>query len=122
MRVKQYQVTNARNQQLLATEVRLANTYFKRLFGLMGKPGLPTGAGLWIVPCNSIHSALMRFEFDAVFVDKDNQVLHLIHRMKPWGLSPMIKGAKAVLELPGGTLAALDIQPGDPLRLEPTVL
>ncbi len=33
-------------------------------------------------PCNSIHSIGMKFDFDAVFLDKELRVVHLMHAMK----------------------------------------
>jgi uncharacterized protein len=112
------QAINITRQTVIATEVRMADNYFKRLQGLMGKPGLPAQAGLWIVPCNDIHSCFMRFEFDAIFVDKQNTVLYLVERMKPWRISKMVKGGHAVLELPAGTIEATGTQVGDKIELQ----
>lgn len=112
------QAMNATRQTVIATDVRMADNYFTRLAGLMGKPGLPPQTGLWIVPCNDIHSCFMRFEFDAIFVDKHNTVLYLIERMKPWRISKMVKGGRAVLELPGGTIEATGTQVGDQIELK----
>ncbi len=111
------QAVNVTRQTVIATEVRMADNYFSRLLGLMGKPGLPPSTGLWIVPCNDIHSCFMRFEFDAIFVDKQNTVLYLMERMKPWGFSKWVKGGRAVLELPAGTIAATGTQVGDQIEL-----
>lgn len=111
------QVVNITRQSVVAKDVTTADNYFKRLMGLMGKPGLPEHAGLWIVPCNDIHSFFMRFEFDAIFVDKQNTVLHLVERMKPWRISKFVKGGRAVLELPAGTIAATQTQVGDQIEL-----
>jgi uncharacterized membrane protein (UPF0127 family) len=109
---------NVTRQQTVAADVRVADNYFTRLMGLMGKPGLPSEAGLWIVPCNDIHSFFMRFEFDAIFVDKQNTVVHLVERMKPWRISKFVKGGRAVLELPAGTIAASGTQLGDLIELQ----
>jgi len=84
---------------------------------LMNKPGVPEGYGLWIVPCSDIHSLFMRFEFDAVFVDKQGKVVKLVEKMKPWGLS-FAKGAHAVLELDGGVIAQTGVHLHDVLALE----
>ena len=109
---------NVTRQQTVAADVQVADNYWKRLVGLMGKPGLPADAGLWIVPCNDIHSFFMRFEFDVIFVDKQNTVVHLVERMKPWRVSKFVKGGRAVLELPAGTIAASGTQLGDLIELQ----
>ncbi len=112
------QVLNTTRQTVVAEEVKLADNYLSRLMGLMGKAGLPPSHGLWIVPCSDIHSCFMRFEFDAIFVDKDNRVLHLVEKMKPWRVSKFVKGGRAVLELPGGAIAASGTQIGDQLEVK----
>ena len=111
------QAINVTRQAVVASNVKMADNYFKRLKGLMGQPVIPEGFGLWIVPCNDIHSCFMRVEFDAVFLDKENRVLHLMERMKPWRVSKFVKGGRAVLELPAGVIAATGTQVGDQLEL-----
>jgi uncharacterized protein len=113
--MKQVTIQRQQDNATIAHCVGLANTYFSRLAGLMGKPGLPQGHGLWITPCNSVHSCFMRFLFDAVFVNAQGQVVHMVQSMPPWQATPLIKGAKAVLELPEGTIALHQLQVGDTL-------
>jgi len=111
------QAINVTRQSVVAAEVRMADNYFSRLMGLMGKPSLPPKQGLWILPCSDIHSCFMRFEFDAIFVNKQHQVLHLVERMKPWRISKFVKGGHAVLELPAGAIAESGTQIGDLIEL-----
>lgn len=111
------QAVNMTRESVIAQHVRMADTYLSRLFGLMGKAGLPESEGLWIVPCRDIHSCFMRFEFDAIFVDKQQQVLHLVERMRPWRVSKMVWDGHAVLELPAGAIAASGTQIGDLIEL-----
>lgn len=114
-----FQVINRTRQTVVAERVRLANTHWSRFWGLMGKPALPPGDGLWIEPCADIHSCFMRFAFDAAFIDKEGKLLHCLAAMRPWRLSPWIRGSRAVLELPAGALAASGSQPGDVLERQP---
>lgn len=109
------QIINTTRQTLVALEVEMADTYWRRLKGLMFRSGLPAHHGLWIVPCADIHSCFMRFPFDALFVDKELKVLHLAENMKAWRISKIVKGGHAVLELPGGTIAASQTEIGDQL-------
>lgn len=103
----------------VAAHVRVADNFFTRFFGLMGKPSLDPGEGLWLKPCSQVHSCFMRFEFDALFLDKTGQVLHIEPAMKPWGLSRWVRGGHSVVELPAGAAAASQTQIGD--RLEATI-
>ncbi|WP_373531399.1 DUF192 domain-containing protein [Vampirovibrio sp.] len=113
-----YEVINKTRNTVVASQVRKADTYFKRLVGLMGKPVIPQGFGLWIVPCQDIHSFFMRVEFDAIFLNQEGQVLHLVQRMKPWRISKFVRGGKVVLELSAGTIEQSGTQPGDELALQ----
>ncbi|MEI7880862.1 MAG: DUF192 domain-containing protein, partial [bacterium] len=47
----------------------VADTFWKRSIGLMGKPGLKAGQGLLLSPCGSIHTCFMRFPIDIIFLD-----------------------------------------------------
>ena len=107
---------NVSRDTLLADKVRKADHYFSRLLGLFPKHHLESGEGLWIIPCNEIHSIGMRFVFDALFLDKDLKVVHIIEQMRPFRVSPIIKAAKTVLELDGGVVARTGTQIGDQLN------
>ena len=109
---------NVTRNQVVAEFVSVADNPITRLMGLMGKPGLPESHGLWIVPCADIHSCFMRFEFDAIFVDKAGKVLHVEQNMKPWRMSKFVKGGRAVLELNGGVIAQTGTEIGDMIELQ----
>ncbi|MBY0405706.1 MAG: DUF192 domain-containing protein [Cyanobacteria bacterium] len=109
---------NRTKSVVVAEPVQIADNFFSRLMGLMGKPGLPDKTGLWIVPCSDIHSMFMRFEFDAIFIDKEGKVLHLQQKMKPWRFSKLVWKARAVLELNGGVIEATGTEIGDYLEFE----
>lgn len=108
-------ILNVTRQTCLARHIERADNYFKRLKGLMFRSALPPEHGLWIVPCADIHSCFMRFPFDAVFVDKHLNVLYLMESMKPWRISKIVKGGRAVLELPAGTIVQSGTEVGDQL-------
>ena len=96
---------------------RVADTFPARLVGLLRDKMLAKGDGLWIVPCNSIHSFFMRFDFDAVFLDKNQRVVHLIREMKPWRISKIVFSAHSVLELPPGLIAGTQTEMGDQFEM-----
>lgn len=103
-------------QQTLVTDLKLANHFFSRLKGLIGASPLTYKQGLLISPCQQVHTHFMSFLIDVVFLDKQFNVLHVIHNMPPWRFSKFIKSAYYVLELP--TDAAKNINMGDKLTLE----
>ncbi len=112
-------IFNVTKNKVVVENLQMATNPWTRFWGLMGKPGMPEGVdGLWIEPCADIHSFFLRFEFDAVFLNKEGEVLHLMERMKPWRISKFVKGGRVVLEMDGGQIARLGIQLGDILQIQ----
>lgn len=100
--------------QVLASRCRIADRFFSRLHGLMGKKNLARGEALLIYPCNMVHSLGMRFTIDVVFLDAKFTVVHLLLGLKPNRIGPLVKGARCALELPAGTIPG-NLQIGDVL-------
>jgi hypothetical protein len=115
---KQY-VFNSTRQSFLATEVRLANTYWTRLVGLLGTEtrDFAAGSALWIVPCRGIHTCAMRFPIDVIYLDRANRVVHLEESVRPWRLMPVRTHAHTVLELPAHTIFRTATSIGDELEI-----
>ncbi|HUU02792.1 MAG TPA: DUF192 domain-containing protein [Myxococcota bacterium] len=111
-------IKNQTKDKLLADKAGKARSTGDRMKGLLGRDGLEEGEGLYITPCTSIHSFFMRFVFDAIFVDKNGIVLHLIPRMKKWRMSKWVPRAAGVIELPAGTIEASGTQKGDRVVME----
>ena len=108
-------IFNITRKTLVAREVAVADSVFKRLRGWMFRSAPAREKGLWISPCSGIHSYFVRFDFDALFVDKNLKVMYLIESMKPWRISKLIGGNHAVLELPEGAIRLSQTQVGDQL-------
>jgi len=68
----------------LIPELIIADTFWKRSIGLMGRPSLKAGLGLLLRPCNSIHTCFMRFSIDVIFLDVQNRVVRIRSNVKPW--------------------------------------
>lgn len=100
---------------VLLHELKVADSFFQRFLGLMGKT-LKDSEGLLIKPCNSIHCFFMKIPIDVLFLDKDNVVVHKIGGLRPWKISPVVKKAKAVVEGPEGAFHL--VQVGDLISLE----
>ena len=83
---------------------RLADTFWDRFRGLMGSDPLPVGEGILIRPCNSIHMFFMRFAIDAVFLDRDFNVVRLVRDLTPGRIVNAVKDAWQVLEVTAGKL------------------
>ncbi len=86
--------------------------------GLLRLDGLKQGEGLWIHPCNSIHSFWMRFDFDALFLGSDRKVLGMYRSFRRNRISRVFWNARGVLELPAGTIERTGTEVGDEIRFE----
>lgn len=101
----------------MATAAEVADTSAKRRIGLLKHERLERGEGLWIVPCESVHTFFMRFPIDLVYLTRDHRVRKTRPAVKPWRMSACLP-AHSVLELPAGTVADTGTQKGDQLVIE----
>ena len=90
----------------LARRVRFADSGPKRLRGLMFRPAMIDGEALLLEPAHQIHTFGMRFPIDAVFVDHDWKVVHLIRALQPNRLTRWVRDSRRVAELASGTIPA----------------
>lgn len=102
--------------KLVGDQIELALGFFSRLRGLLGRKGLNHGGGLLLSPCSSIHCLGMRFPIDAVFLDREYQVVAVFPNIKPGRLASHRK-AQHVLELKAGAIKEYNIEIGDNLLI-----
>lgn len=102
---------------VLADAADVADTSAKRRTGLLKHTGLAPGEGLWIAPCESVHSFFMKFTIDIVYLDRKHRVRKVRPDMVPWRISGCIT-AHSVLELPAGTVARTGTAAGDQLEIK----
>lgn len=93
------------SKEILAKRLAVADTFWSRFKGLMGKKKLISGCALLLYPCSSVHTFFMRFPIDVVYLDKDMNILKVVKAMKPWRLDFGHKKAVYVLELPAKTIS-----------------
>src|SRR5438874_9604737 len=110
-------VRNRDRGTVLAEAADVANTSAKRRTGLLKHTKLDPGEGLWIAPCESVHSFGMKFAIDVVYLDRKKRVRKIRKEMVPWRVSACLT-AHSVLELPVGVIEASQTQPGDQLDFE----
>ncbi|HEV2484229.1 MAG TPA: DUF192 domain-containing protein [Terracidiphilus sp.] len=113
-----YEVANPARGTVLATCLEVADSAPKRSKGLLGREGLAPGEGLWIVPCESVHTFFMRFSIDLVYLDRKNKIRKVRSAVGPWRMSACLS-AHSVLELPAGMIRSTQTQLGDLLEFSP---
>jgi uncharacterized membrane protein (UPF0127 family) len=111
------QVQNLTRKVELADRAEVADTSAKRRTGLLKHTGLEPGEGLWIVPCESVHSFFMKFTIDVLYLDRKHRVKKIRPEMAPWRISGCLT-AHSVLELPAGTITRTGTVRGDQLEIK----
>ena len=107
-------------------EVELATTPAEREKGLMFRKAMGANAGmLFLYPGDEPVAFWMKntlIPLDMLFLKADGRIVHIAHDAKPLDETPIPSGepVRAVLELNGGTAAALGIKEGD--RVESAAL
>ena len=104
----------ARDGQVVCERCELAEGFFDRGRGLLGRAGLARGQGMLIRPTWSVHTAFMRFAIDVLFLDRELTVVGMKRRLRPWRAAAQ-PGAHSALELAAGESERLKIEVGDRL-------
>ena len=108
---------NGEDGRVVVQRCELADRFFSRFRGLLGRRGLPPGEGLLLSPSSSVHTMFMRFPIDVVFLDRGLQVVGVSAEVRPWRLAGR-RGTRHVLELAAGEAQARGIRTGERLSLE----
>ncbi len=108
-------VYNKTRETFVATETLLADSYLRRLIGLLGKTNrwAQVGRGLWIVPSSGVHTIGMLFPIDLIFLSKEKEVVHVEEYVRPFRISKVSLKAQSVLELPAHTIYRSGTRVGD---------
>lgn len=91
--------------------VMCTQTAWERNRGLLGRDSLQGQQGMWIIPCNSVHTIGMAYALDLVYLAKDLTVIKVVKNVKPWRMSGAI-GAFSIVELAAGTADRLALEVG----------
>jgi uncharacterized protein len=110
---RRVRVVNETRGAVLAERAVVADTFWRRFKGLLGRDGLAPGEGMVIEPCGSIHMLGMRFAIDALHLDDRGRVVKVVRELAPNRLGPLVRRSRTVVELPAGTAAATGTAEGD---------
>ena len=115
---RRVRVVNTSRGTVLAEQADVADSFWTRGRGLLGRSSLPAGEGLVIVPAKSVHCIGMAFPIDVVHVDRGGQVLKVVRSLRPQRFGPLVWRSHLVVELPAGVADATGTKAGDTLELE----
>ena len=105
---------------IIATEVELADTFFRQLRGLMFRRDVPEGYAMlfdfYYERPVSFHMMFVRFPLDMLFLDEERRIIGLRRGLRPWtGHASSRRPARYAIELPAGTAGRLALREGDEL-------
>jgi len=115
-------ILNLSKNIVVASKVKAADTFFKRLLGLMFRkkphPLLISLSKEGRIS-SSIHMFFVRFGLDVIWMDKGLRVVDLREEIKPFSLKIYLPKKKAnyVLELPCEGIKGGKIEIGDQLQI-----
>jgi len=116
--MRRVRVWNRSRKVGLGARVAVAEWFWPRLRGLLGRSGLSEGEGLLIVPSRGVHMFGMRFPLDVLLLDGQRRVQASYTDLAPGKSTGMHRGVRYALELPVGTIRATDTRVGDDLEWE----
>jgi uncharacterized membrane protein (UPF0127 family) len=109
-------VRNVTRGTSIGDAIDIAESSAQRRTGLLKHDKLDAGTGLWITPCESVHTFFMKFAIDLIYIDRNRRVRGIVRALRPWRMSICLF-AHSVLELPPGTIDSTNTRKGDELEL-----
>ncbi|HSH76722.1 MAG TPA: DUF192 domain-containing protein [Longimicrobiales bacterium] len=114
--MKEVRVVHDTSGVPLGSRVAVADSWWRRLRGLLARPAIEKEQGLLLLDCGSVHTFGMTYPIDVAFLDGDGRVLRSIAGLRPWRVGLGGEGATHTLELPAGRLNETGTVPGILLR------
>jgi uncharacterized membrane protein (UPF0127 family) len=116
-RPRTYYVYNVPKQAFISLGVWVADTPLKRLRGLLGRRGLRSSEGLWVVPSRGVHTIGLFFPIDLIYLDARKRVVKVVENLGPFHFAPLRWESDSVLELPARSVYESGTQVGDQLLI-----
>lgn len=117
---KLYKITknlNDEKAEILINNLEIAESFFARAQGLLGRKNLSVDQALWIKPCNNIHTFFMKFKIDCVFINKNQKVEKVFSNVLPFCIKGPVWKATSVIEFSAGFVETWNIKVGDQLHV-----
>lgn len=110
-------IYNSTQNNLIADNVKLADNFVTRTFGLIPRASISDEEALVIKPCCSIHTFFMRFKIDVLFVNNKGKIVGLHENVAPNRILPIYLASDYVIELSAGQILRKNIQKGDIIQI-----
>ena len=111
-------IRSAKTHEHVCESVELANTFLRRVVGLLGRRSLGHKAGLWIVPSSGVHTFGMMFAIDVLMLDRQMRVIRVHENLQPNRVGGICRASHSALEIPAGSIKAQHLAVGDLLVVD----
>jgi uncharacterized membrane protein (UPF0127 family) len=115
--VKIVKAVNETTGAVICDRVEVADTSMRRLFGLLGRRGIDSGEGLWIMPSSGVHTMGMMFPIDVVGLDRKGRVIKLWQNLVPFRVTSVSLRMHSVIEMKTGWIAENGVRVGDLIKI-----
>ncbi len=89
--------------RVVVPNLEIARTLSQQVVGLLKHSSLHHDSGMWLEPCNGVHTFGMRFCIDVVYLDKEGRVLKVKANVAPNRICLPVRTTRAILEIEAGT-------------------
>jgi uncharacterized membrane protein (UPF0127 family) len=113
--MRQVRVEDRARRRVVAPRVGLADRWWQRAQGYLGRPEPAAGEGLLLAPCRAVHMMGIRYALDVLMLDGEGRVVALYPELAPGRRTAWHREARFTLELRAGSIAAAGIAAGDVL-------
>lgn len=111
-------IVNLTKLNCLSREPYYAVLWGERLRGMIGRRFEENSFDAMVFDrCNMIHMLFMSIPLDVIFVDSENSICGLYRAVAPWTPILWCRRAKAVIELPVGTIERTGTELNDKIDL-----
>lgn len=119
--MRRIRVVSLKNQRVISDKCFVADRFFVRLRGLMGRRSLERMEGMWFPRCSSVHTWWMSVPIDVIFLRRSRagrpgvwEVTSVHASVQPWRLLPLSDWRSSeTLELAAGAAEEGSLVPGD---------
>jgi len=107
--------------KILAQNVEVADTFWRRFRGLMLRRKFPRGSALLFKLSRpgryGVHMLFVKFPIDLLYLNENFVVVDICRNLKPWRIHrPKVK-ASYIVELPAGTISRTRTKLGQKIEL-----
>ncbi len=101
--------------ELIIENFEVAESFWERGRGLLGRKKLDAGQAMWIKHTNNIHTFFMNFSIDCIFVNRQLEIVKIKKSVPPFRLVGPYWKSQSVIEASAGFADEKKLQVGDQL-------